>query len=203
MPGLTLPPLEAARLSQVYFGLPNKVLYAIASPQLRSLLGEPQNRKRWQIGDRMAPDNPYLALKPLRLEDGTWDMQRDPKKILAKPEPEAPRYYTREEIDAEMDWAWLRLEGEMVDILRSGKISRIERRKWERAELNLRGFEALRRMRDQGFGKSNVLNDDEIAGLLDKLDRRIDELARLRFEKLVEANLHAGSDERAGGRMVR
>lgn len=98
---------------------------------------------------------------------------------------------------------WALIEQRLFELLTAGTVSLAQKRGYEKLELAMRQYEKLRRLRseDQQNAPPAEPDADELAAILDKIDRRIDELANERFKKLADGQFHADAMENGGAGM--
>lgn len=100
-------------------------------------------------------------------------------------------------IDNQLGLLWNSLQRQMLELLTQGIAAPPQKRAFDRLDYAMKQYGKLRRERAEDLrgAKPEEPDADEIAAILDKMDRRIDALAQERFKKLAQGKLHApGTD---------
>ena len=105
-------------------------------------------------------------------------------------------------IEDQLDLLWSQLQRQMLELLTHGIAAPFQQRTFDKLDYAMKQCGKLRRERaeDPRSAARAEPDADEVAAILDKMDRRIDALAEERFKKLAQRELHApGTDgSRAG-----
>jgi hypothetical protein len=107
----------------------------------------------------------------------------------AAPVPNSPSV----SIENELDLLWSQLQRQMLKLLTHGIAVPHQQRAFDKLDYSMKQFGKLRR--EQAGDPRNTAQTEpdaeELAAILDKMDRRIDALAEERFKKLAQRELHA------------
>ena len=105
-------------------------------------------------------------------------------------------------IEEQLDLLWNQLQSQMLELLTHGIAVPLQRRAFDKLDFSMKQFGKLRRERAEELRHARPAepNAEELAAILDKIDRRIDALAEDRFKNLVGGQLHAaGNDSGSAG----
>jgi hypothetical protein len=95
--------------------------------------------------------------------------------------------------DAQIGLLWLELQGQLLNLLAQGVVAPFQQRAFDRLDYSMKQYGRLLRERaeEQRGTRADEPDADELAAILDKIDRRIDALAEDRFKNLVGGGVHA------------
>lgn len=202
MPRLHVDSVEAMRLAQTEFGLPDLIVSALHGCVPETVKA---NRRKagWEIGSNLEQTDSVLR-KQAEVVDGVIVIRTLPVSGASPqkgPEEGFVAELTREELRAAYDELALNIQREVVALLRSGTVMELERRHIARIEAMLKASSKLWQMlQDWSATEPELAETDEIAGVLKKMEDRIHDLAEQRYQQLVAERLHAGAaaEGRAG-----
>jgi hypothetical protein len=104
--------------------------------------------------------------------------------------------------EAQLDLLWSELQNQLLKLLAQGLVLPLQQRAFDKLDFSMKQYGKLRRERaaDPRGAAQAEPDADELAAILNKMDRRIDALAEERFKKLAERKLlAAGADDRCAG----
>ena len=116
------------------------------------------------------------------------DSLTDPQSSAA-PVPHSPSV----SIDDQLDLLWEQLQRQMLELLTHGIAAPFQQRAFDKLDYSMKQFGKLQRERagDPRNTAQAEPDAEELAAILNKMDRRIDALAEERFKKLAQRELHA------------
>ncbi len=96
-------------------------------------------------------------------------------------------------IEDQLDLLWDQLQSQMLELLTHGVAAPFQQRAFDKLDYSMKQFGKLERERAEGRRNTAQAEPDaeELAAILNKMDRRIDALAEERFKKLAQRELHA------------
>jgi hypothetical protein len=102
-------------------------------------------------------------------------------------------------IEDQLDLLWGQLQSQMLELLTHGIAAPFQQRAFDKLDYSMKQCAKFKRERaeDLRHARPHEPDPEELAAILDKIDRRIDALAEDRFKNLVEGKLLA-SGERSG-----
>ncbi len=102
-------------------------------------------------------------------------------------------------MEEHLDQLWSQLQSQMLTLLTQGIAAPFQQRAFDKLDFSAKQYAKLRRERVEELRHARPAEPDpeELAAILDKIDRRIDALAEDRFKNLVEGKLLAAG-ERSG-----
>jgi hypothetical protein len=103
----------------------------------------------------------------------------------------------------QLDLLWSQLRSQMLELLTHGIAAPFQQRAFDKLDYSMKQYGKLRRERAEDSSRNTAQAEpdaEELAAILNKMDRRIDELAEDRFKKLAGGKLPAPAMEagRAG-----
>ncbi len=103
-------------------------------------------------------------------------------------------------IEDQLDLLWGELQRQMLELLTHGVAAPFQQRAFDKLDYSMKQCAKLGRERAENtrLASPRNLGAEELAAMLNKMDRRIDELAEDRFKKLAQRELHASAAD--GGR---
>jgi hypothetical protein len=93
----------------------------------------------------------------------------------------------------QLDLLWSQLQSQMLELLTHGIAAPFQQRAFDKLDYSMKQFGKLQREKaeDPRNTAQAEPDADELAAILNKMDRRIDALAEERFKKLAQRELHA------------
>jgi hypothetical protein len=190
---------EGVKLAQQIFGLSDSLCAAmlrVTEPTVAS------NRRKgkWERGEHMDPDDPRLERnKVLARADGTFALSvvkiRHVRKVITKPLHIPPIEGTSEELTERMRERFRMIQTQFLMRMKNGTLTWRERMDFEVISEEMRQFERiLQSMIRSGVQWRETANETpdirppseaELKALMDKIEKRIDELATRRAERLA------------------
>lgn len=125
-----------------------------------------------------------------------------PPGALADEAPPAPANPSRPTED-QLDLLWGELQKQMLELLSHGVAAPFQRRAFDKLDYSMKQYAKARRERADNMLSAQTAEPDaeELAAILNKIDRRIDELAEDRFKKLGGGEFHAPAMDESGAGM--
>ena len=202
MPCMPLPVVEAIKCVQQVFAVPDELVAGI-SGFASSTVKNQRLKHGWAIGGQMRADDPRRGKASLSLNaDGSWTHQWLDTDLAPDEAQPAMQPRAGETLDGLIARKWIELQDDMIQLIGCGRLSEVERARYEKLEKAMRNYERLRALRNERESAEIGAGSDEaqIAETLTKIDRRIDELARLRVAELAGGELYRdGNGERSAG----
>jgi hypothetical protein len=102
----------------------------------------------------------------------------------------------------QLDLLWGQLQSQMLELLTHGIAAPFQQRAFDKLDYSMKQFGKLQREKAEDPRSTAQAEPDaeELAAILNKMDRRIDALAEERFKKLAQRELHsAEADGRRAG----
>jgi hypothetical protein len=98
-------------------------------------------------------------------------------------------------IEDQLDLLWSQLQSQMLELLAHGIAAPFQQRAFDKLDYSMKQFGKLQRERagDPRNTAQAEPDAEELAAILNKMDRRIDALAEERFKKLAQRELHASA----------
>jgi hypothetical protein len=106
-------------------------------------------------------------------------------------------------IEDQLDLLWSQIQSQMLELLTHGIAIPRQQRAFDKLDFSMRQYGKLRRERTEEAHHARPAEPDaeELADILNKIDRRIDELAEDRFKKLAGGKLPAPAMDAGCARM--
>jgi hypothetical protein len=104
--------------------------------------------------------------------------------------------------DDQLDLLWGQLQSQMLELLTHGIAAPFQQRAFDKLDYSMKQCAKFQRERaeDLRHARPREPDPEELAAILDKIDRRIDALAEDRFKNLVDGKLHrAGKNSSSAG----
>ena len=105
-------------------------------------------------------------------------------------------------VEERLDLLWSELQKQMLELLSHGVAAPFQRRAFDKLDYSMKQYAKARRERADNMLNTQSAEPDaeELAAILNKIDRRIDELAEDRFKKLAGGKFLADAvdDDGAG-----
>jgi hypothetical protein len=100
-------------------------------------------------------------------------------------------------IEDQLDLLWSQIQSQMLELLTYGIAAPFQQRAFDKLDFSMKQYGKLRRERAEETQHARPAEPDaeELAAILNKIDRRIDELAEDRFKKLAGGKLPAPAME--------
>jgi hypothetical protein len=197
MPRLRLNVVAGMRIAQADWGLPDLLVAALIGCTLEAV--EVNRLKgRWEIGGNMDAGDPALR-KWIEVVDGELVVKTPPVEDTA-PEDGGPDGLPPEEVREVYLKLVLNIQREIVALLGSGAVMEFGLRHISRIEAMIKSADRLwgKLEEEEAKGEPQPTETDEIAGILRRMEDRIDDLAEKKYQQLVKRRLHARGAAESG-----
>jgi hypothetical protein len=185
------------RIAQMDWGMPDLLVAALHGCVPETV--EANRRKgRWEIGGNMDAGDPALR-KWIEIVDGELVVKAPPVEGTA-PEDGDQDGLPAEELREMYLNLVLHTQREIVALLGSGGVMELGLRHISRIEAMIKAADRLwaKVEEEEAKGESKPTETDEIAGILKRMEDRIDDLAEEKYQQLVKRRLHAGGTAEGG-----
>jgi hypothetical protein len=198
---------KAAALAQQYFGLSDSVCAAMMRCTEVTVI---ENRKKggWERGEHLDSDDPRLELgKVMARADGALALSvakiKRVRKVINEPLLLPPLSGTEEELTERMRERFRVIQTKFLMRMSDGTLTRLERMDHESISEDMRQYDKILQsmirsgvhLREASGAELGIPHPaaEELKALMDKIEKRIDELAKRRAERLAaEKSQHEG-----------